>query len=302
MKVTDKVLQNKSRVARTIPNAKARKLKDGARIMKQFSIIHIPVLSFYSKALYRDVGLYWKGVGFAYLLLLLAICWVPTMIEMHTGFSHFVDNDAPPVVEQVPKIMIVDGQVSIAEPQPYYIKAPENDEILAIIDTTGSIDSLENTDALCLVTKTKLIIRKNEFQTQTFELTEVKDFVLDSERIMDWLHTAKKFLVIIMYPFALLVSYLYRIVQALIYAAIGLLFASSCKVRLFYATLLRLAIVAVTPCVLVNTVLGIAGVHLPYAGLIYLLVTLGYLFFGVKATSEAILLEEETDVPEETGI
>jgi len=263
--------------------------------MKQFSIIHIPVLSFFSKDLYIDVGLYWKGVNFSYLLLLLAICWIPTMIKIHIGFSDFVNNDAPTVVEQVPEITIVDGEASIAEPQPYYIKDPEYSDVLAIIDTTGTIKSLEDPNTICLLTKTNIMWRQGEFETRTIDLSEVKNFVLNSDRIMGWLHTIRKFLVIMIYPFVLLGSYVYRIIQALIYAAIGLLFASWCKVTFPYAALLRLAVVAVTPSVIVNTSLGLAGIDLPYAGLLYLAVTLGYLFFGVKAISQTMPIQEEAE-------
>jgi len=272
------------------------------KIMKKFSIIHIPVLSFFSKELYRDVGLYWKGVNFSYLLLLLAICWIPTMIKIHIGFSDFVNNDAPAVVDQVPEITITDGQVSIEEPEPYYIKDPDSGDVIAIVDTTGIIKSLEDPNAICLLTKTNIMWRQGEFEIRTIDLSEVKNFVLNSERITGWLHTTEKFLAIIIYPFALLGSYLYRIVQALIYATVGLLFALWCKVTLSYATLLRLAVVAVTPCVLVKTILGIAGVHLPYAGLIYLVAALAYLFFGVHATAQTTGPQQETQFPQQMGI
>lgn len=267
--------------------------------MKKFSIIHVPLLSFFSKDLYREVGLYWKGTNFAYLLLLLAVCWIPAMIKVHTAFSNFVDNDVPAVVEQVPEITIIDGEASIKEPQPYYIKNPENGDILVIIDTTGTTKSLEDPNAICLVTKTEIMWRQSEVETRTFDLSGVKSFVLDSERIMGWLHTAEKLLVIIMYPFALLGSYVYRIIQALIYAVIGLLFASWCKVTLSYEALLRLAVVSVTPCIIINTVLGLAGIHLPYIGLLYLLIALAYLLFGVKAISQT---QEEFQGPEEIEI
>ena len=272
--------------------------------MKKFSIIHIPLLSFFSKELYRDVALNWKGVGTAlgYLLLLLAVCWIPTMVEMHIGFANFVDNEAPKVVEQVPEITITDGQVSIEEPQPYYIKDPDSGDVLAIIDTTATITSLEDPNAMCLLTKTSIMWRESEFEINTFDLSEVENFVLNSDRIMSWLHTAEKFLVIIIYPFALLGSYLYRIVQALIYAAIGLLFALGCKVTLSYAALLRLAVVAVTPCVIAKTILGIAGVHLPYAPLIYLVAALAYLFFAVQAVAQTTGPPQETQFPQQIEI
>jgi len=271
--------------------------------MKKFSIIHIPVLSFFSKELYREVGLYWKGVGFAYLLLLLAICWIPTMVTIHLAFSDFVDNQAPAVIDQVPEITITDGEVSIEEPQPYYITAPDSNDAIAVIDTTGKIQSIEDANTFCLLTKTNVMWRQSNYEIRTFDLSQVKSFVLNSDRIMRWLHIAEKFIVIAIYPFALMGSYAYRIVQALIYAAIGLLFASLCKVTLPYSALLRLAVVAVTPCIILNTVFGLVGAHLPYAWLIYLLITLlAYLFFGVKAVAETTTIQEETEFPQQMGL
>lgn len=278
-------------------------LEPDRNIMKKFSILHVPFMSFFSKELYQDVGLYWKGVNFGYLLLLLAVCWIPTIIKIRTVYSGFVREKAPPIVLQVPEITITDGQVSITESQPYYISDPENDDVLAIIDTTGTIISLEDSDAFCLLTKNSLITRENKFETQTYDLSQVEHFVLDGDRIMSWLQTSKKFLVIVIYPFALLGSYIYRIVQALIYAAIGLLFASFCKVVLSYNTLLRLATVAVTPCIIAGTVFDLAGVSLPAP--LYLLAALGYLFFGVKAVSQIPPAEEylqdsiETESPDQ---
>ena len=270
-----------------------------SKIMKKFSIIHIPVLSFFSKELYIDVGQNWKGVNFLYLLLLLAVCLIPTMINLHRGISNFVNNEAPAIVNQVPEITITDGQVSIKETQPYYIKDPDSNEPLAIIDTTGQIESLEDTDAFCLLTGNKVIIKQSEFENTTYDLSNVKAFVVGSERITGWLQIGRKFLAIVIYPFALLGSYLFRIVQALIYAAVGLLFALWCKVTLSYATLLRLAVVAMTPCLLAKTIFGIADIHLSYATLISLVITLAYLFFAVKANSEIILIREEAKDPEE---
>jgi hypothetical protein len=270
------------------------------KIMRKFSIIHVPLLSFFSKDLYIDVGLNWKGVGFAYLLLLLALCWIPTMIKTHVGVSDFIDNEAPAFVEQVPEITIIDGEASIKEAQPYYITAPKSNDVLAIIDTTGTIGSLEDANAMCLLTKTSFIWREGEFETRTYDLSEVEHFVVDSERITGWLETFKKFFIVAMSPFALLGSYLYRIVQALIYAAIGLLFASLCKITLSYSALLRLSITAVTPCIIVSTVLGLGGIYLPM--FFYLLAALGYLFFGVKVISQTPVIWEEPEVSDEMEV
>ena len=129
--------------------------------MKKYSIIHAPVMSFFSMDFYRDVGLNWKGVGFGYLFLLLAVFWVPKIIRIQWMASDFVEYEAPDVVGQVPEITIADGEVSIKEPQPYYITMPDSNKAIAIIDTTGSIVSLEDSNAFCLLTKTDFIMRNN---------------------------------------------------------------------------------------------------------------------------------------------
>jgi hypothetical protein len=267
--------------------------------MKKFSIIHIPVLSFFSKDLYRDVGLNWKGLCFAYLLLILTICWIPAILRINTGFAGFVKNDAPPILEQVPEITITDGQVAIKEPQPYYIKIPDTNNILAVIDTTGSIESPQDVNAFCLLTKNSIIMKQSKLETRTYDLSQVKKLTVSGDDIMKLLHIAKKFLFIILYPILLLSSYVYRIIQALIFAAIGLLFASLHRVSLSYGALLRLAVVAMTPCMIIKTVLGLVGFYLSCgAGLVYLLITLAYLYYGVNAcsqTSETIQEFHATD-------
>jgi hypothetical protein len=271
--------------------------------MKKFSIIHIPVLSFFSKDLYRDVGLNWKGICFGYLLLLLAICWIPMMVRMHLGFAGFVKDDAPPVVEQVPEITITDGRASIKEPQPYFIREPDSNQILGVIDTTGSIKSPADANAFFLLAKNSIIMKQSNYETRSYDLSQVESFSISGEGIMEFLLKAKKYLVIILYPLALISSYVYRIIQALIYAAIGLLFASTCKVTLSYGALLRLAVVAMTPCMIIKTVFGLAGVHLPcIVLLLYILITLAYLYFGVYACSQTPPAEQVLQVSEQMKI
>lgn len=270
--------------------------------MKKFSIIHLPVLSFFSKDLYRDVGLNWKGICFGYLLLLLAICWIPSMVRIHQGFAGFVKNDAPSVVDQVPEITITDGQVSIKEPQPYFIRVPDDNDVIAVIDTTGSIKSPADANAFFLLTNNSIITRRSDYETQTFDLSQVESFTMESADITRWLHTAEKYLVIILYPLALLSSYAYRIIQALIYAAIGLLFASTCKVSLSYGALLRLAVAAMTPCIIIKAVFAWAGVYFPCIGILYILIILAYMYFGVYACSQTPPAQQQFPFPEQTQI
>ena len=264
--------------------------------MKRYSIIHIPVWSFFSQALYRDIALQWKGTCFGYLFLLLAVAWIPAMIVLHQSFSAFVADEAPKLTAQLPHLTILDGEASITEPEPFFFENPDTGMPLAIIDTTGSITSLDDTPAKLLITRTEAIFETNESETETISFSEIDDFKIGPEQADQWLKTLNRVAAPVLYPLAVLGSYAYRIVQALIYAVVGLLFASLFHARIGYAALLRLSVAAVTPCIIVNTVLGVQGVALPFAPLWYFLATMGYLLFAVSAVSQA---EDVTPVMEE---
>jgi hypothetical protein len=254
--------------------------------MKQFSIYHIPALSFFSKALYRDMGLRWKGTAFGYLLALLAICWIPTMVKLQHGLAEFVRTTAPKIVSQIPRLDLVHGVVSTEEPRPYFIQDPATGKNVAIIDTTGSISSLTGTDADFLVIQKKIIYRVSPVDTRNIDLGQIEKFSLDQAKINGWLSLMAAYLALAVYPFMVLGSYLFRIVQALVYAAIGLLLAFLCKGQISYLALIRLAVVAVTPSIIVRTLIGITQIQVPYAGLLFFALAMAYLFFGVKAVFE----------------
>jgi hypothetical protein len=264
--------------------------------MKKYSILRIPTMSFFSKDLYIDIARNFKGLNFLYLLLLLAICWIPPMIKMHVGVTDFVNNEAPVMIDQIPEITITDGRVSIDQPEPYYISNPDTNEPLAIIDTTGQYTSLEDSNAFCLLTENKLIMRQSNIEKRTYDLSNIKDFTVNSEKVTGWLNIFSKIIVPVSYPFALIGSYIYRIIQALIYASLGLLFASICKTHLSYAALIRLAIAAVTPCIIVATILNLVSVSIP--SFLYPAAALAYLFFAVKSIADTPEIIEEDQIIE----
>src|SRR5688500_8215830 len=101
--------------------------------MKRYSIFHPLVLSFFSKSLYRDVGKNWRGTGLLYLLLVLALVWVPTIIKAQMGLSSWVAGDSQELTKQIPAITITKGEVSTDVTTPHFIKDPKTGNVMAII-------------------------------------------------------------------------------------------------------------------------------------------------------------------------
>jgi hypothetical protein len=255
--------------------------------MKRYSFFHAPFLSFFSKAFYRDVGQYWRGTGLAYLLIILALFWIPSIIKMQLGFGRFVDTDSKEMTEQIPAVTISHGKVSTDVPTPYFIRDPASGTPLAIIDLTDQKETLANAPTqIVVLTKSKLIMR-NERETRTFDLATVESFYLDRARVEGWLASARTWFVPVLYPLLLLFSFVFRTVQILIYALIGLLFAHLLHANLGYKTLMRLAALAITPVLVLDLILEFLPFHIPLWSLLGVGVALGYLFLAVKSNTES---------------
>lgn len=256
-------------------------------------MFHIPYMSFYSGDLYWDVCHNWKGVGFLYLFLLLAVCWIPRAITIQGVVAALVETEAPPIVAQIPLISIAGGEASTDVNQPYTIVDPKTLKELAIIDTTGQIVTLTEQEANVLVTKKELIVRRSDLDTRSLRFDPNFDFTLDQYIVTGWLGTLRRVVGMFIYPVALLGSWFFRVIQVLIYALIGLQFARILQSRRTYNALLRLSVVAITPAIMVQTILDMAEIQIPMPGLCYFLATMCCLYFGIR--SAALSVEENSE-------
>lgn len=256
--------------------------------MKIYTALKIPLRAFYSRDLYREAAFDWKGTGFGYLFLLLAVCMIPLMVKYHSMVSDFIQTDVAKIVAQIPQITFNDGVASVDVLEPYSINNPDTQKVIIIIDTTGKINTLKDTPAVLLVTKTQAIFKKSENETRIYDYKKLGDYTLTQEEINRWLEIARKYGAVVFYPFAVIGAFIFRIIQILIYAALGNLMASWCKSKIPYDALIRLAVVAVTPCIIIAIFLELLGITLPYAGLWFFLLAMIYLFMGVRESAKQL--------------
>lgn len=254
--------------------------------MKRYTTIHPLFMSFYSKSLYQDVGRNWGRISFLYLFLLSAVCLIPIMFRVNSAVSDYLLTEAPKIVKQVPVITITRGLASVNEKMPYTIKDPETKAPLIIIDTTGSVTSLQGSEAIVLLTRTKLFFKRSPKDTRTLDLSEIDSLTIDQPRVYEWIETFLEYFIYVLYPFALLFSFLLRVAEALIFAAIGLSFARNLRVSLRYRALVSLAIVSMTPSLILDTVYNYLEIDVPFWWLLNFVLAMGYLFFAVRANTE----------------
>lgn len=253
-----------------------------------YSILHAPLLSFYSKPFYRHVARHWRGSGILYPLLLLAACGIP--ISLAVQYRVFLPLAArlSPLVEQIPPITITNSEVAVEADQPYFIRDGRTAKPIAILDTTGRITSLEGTDTQLLLTRTQLIIRQGSGEAVAHDVSVLPFRRIDRELASGWLWWLRGPLALLLYPVLLLLSYLYLLAQGIVCTGVGLLLVRKRRWQFNYHTMMRLASTAATPAVALATLALLAGVSapLPVWLLLCLAITLGYLCYAVRAATE----------------
>jgi hypothetical protein len=205
---------------------------------------------------------------------------------LQTDLTDYLNTQAPAIVRQFPTVTIKKGQASINEPQPYFIRDKKTGRPLMIIDTTGGISTLKGTTASILVTKKSIIVRKDANETRSFDLTGVDNYTIDKTDIYNLIDSLEGWFAVMIFPFALFISFVFHSVEALIYAMIGTLFLRQSHFSLPFRSLFRLAVISITPAMVTGTVLLIAGMDIPYWWTLSFMVSLSYLYYAVRASSE----------------
>ncbi len=221
-----------------------------------------------------------------YLLALLALSVIPGVMKIQSNLSTFLNTEAPRFVRQFPTITITDGKVSISKPEPYYINDEKTGKPVIIIDTTGKITSLNGLPAVILVTKGAIMVKTDSNEARTLDLSDIKSLVVDRRVIYNWMDNFQEWSSFVFYPVAIFFSFLYHLIEVTFYSATGLIFARSLRTRLRFRAVVRLAVMAETPSVVLGLFLGVTGFDMPYWWYISLLVTTAYVYFAVRANSD----------------
>lgn len=250
------------------------------------------MVRFASKAVWRDVVQNWRGIGLFYLLALLALTWLIISLQITHAFHSFIDREIPKIINQVPTLTITNGVVAIDKPEPYILTEPSSKQPVIIIDTTGQTTTPTG-QAHALLTRNTLIIRQNDNELRTYDLSKVASFRLDPTILTRWVKMIRTWFFPIIFISALLFTFVWRIILLLLGAAIGMIFVSAFRARLSFAATMRLSAIAMTPGILLSTLLMLTGVNL---GCSHYLIGLG-LFFLIQIFAIKANVPENPNIP-----
>ena len=261
--------------------------------MRRYSLLHPLWMAFYDGAIYEDVARSWRNRTFLYLLLLLALTWIPFTIQTQNQVDEWISREAPFYIDQIPDLTLSNGELTTSSSTPTLLRDRDG-KILVVIDPSGQYRSLDDTEAPILVTRTQIFVRGEGDQVEIQSLPDGPPETLTREDmyvIADWTRSLVNTL---LFPVLLVLSYVYRTLQSLLYAYVASFFTASAGRSLPYRTLLNLAIIAITPAVVLDTVHMLMESPLPdwFWWPACVLLSLGYLRFGIRVS-----MTTDTHVP-----
>src|SRR6478672_12971763 len=173
--------------------------------MKRYGRIQGLLLALGWPAFYHDVARNWGGIGLLYVLLLFTLTWIPVLVKMHLTIGTSLSEEFPKVTKDLPPITLQGGKVSSPVEQPYTVNDPQTGKPIFVLDTTGAITSLDQTEATVLLTETKLHVR-NQGKVEIHDLSQFPDFTLTREKIQEWVEAVGNWVAVAVFPFAMIGS------------------------------------------------------------------------------------------------
>ncbi len=260
-------------------------------------MVHVPVLSFFSPGVYRDVAVRWRGTGMAYLLFVVALVMIPQAAATHVDLRNIVNQLAPAILPQLPTIFVKAGVVTVEPPGERTINDPRTGQPMLHIDTAREGTTLDADAPPMVLTGNALLLRRTDGEVQVVSLAAVDGLKLDAASVMATLQVMQALAVPVLYPLSVAVLFLAQLIKALLLAWVGRMYTSRMTAQLKFRVCLRLAMVALTPPLVVGSIMDALHVVVPLSFVVATVATFSYMMMGV-----ASVYEEEPDEEDEGGL
>lgn len=248
--------------------------------MEEYSIFEAIYLSFYSKALYRQVATTWGGKAFLFALLMSLLTWVASVIHMQHQLSLNYATYSGKLTDQMPVMTIENGKITTPENRPYVVKDTNDLDTLLVVDTSGQIQSLEQANTGLLITQTS-IITKSGNETKIIQLPTAFNYTMVPMVVNEHIKSVVGYLWIVLLPGLTLGSWIFLLAKGLFFALLGRIFSAITHAKLTYSQCYLLFLVAASPSLILGSVFDVWGATFMHQSTLLLAVTVAYLFYAI---------------------
>jgi hypothetical protein len=260
---------------------------------------------------YRGIVTQSFGRSFGYFLLLILAVSIISSIK-YTADARGVIGEvvtwintefAERLPEFLPEITIKDGEVSSPAKQPYI---HEWEEFVFILDTTGSITSIDDYQNGVLVTKRTIIVRTIEngkIKTEEHDLSMITSLNIGpgkgkgelitfsfqewrlsvtQENVTKWSKFISRALVPLIVVFLFFYHFTTKFIHLLFFSLVSLIANRIVDAGLEYSHLLNIGIFALTPPLALAVLVMVFGLTIPMFWLLYIVVYCAFLIMAIK--------------------
>jgi hypothetical protein len=258
-----------------------------------------PFLAFFSQDLYAGVATQWKGSGLLYLFFVVAFAWTVTCLAVAYSVNVAVqDKTLQGIVKQLPLMDFTGGRLSIDKPLPYRIIDPSS-HIVMVEFVKEHPMTVSDTEAPIIVTQDYVLAKD---QKEPINLADINSaypgLKFSGADLAQLLDGAAATFTVILFVVGVLPVFIGHIFALLIYALLQSGFISMLGNKVEYSTAMRLAAVAMTPSILIASVLMALSPMVPAINILFkymslpwtaisIVLTTGFLYLAAKGVANA---------------
>lgn len=261
-------------------------------------------MAFYSWWLYIDVGKRWKGYGFVYLMLVIALFSLPMSLQAMFDLKQSFERDLVAPLQALPPLVVQGGALQFNEPMPYLIRN-EQGAVVVIIDTqSAELPSLKTYPRL------QMVIHKNSISfysptpsvfaglepgsealaPQTYQFSANMNTVFSAAEWVDTFGVRGVYYAMMALIYPLVISFLYALLGSLllIFSLLGQLFAQVFfSFKPSFKQSCRLMMVAATPAIFAILTIMLYQLSGRWLGLLMAIILSLYYCYAILAVKHA---------------
>jgi len=239
--------------------------------------------SFFDFAAYKYFLVQGLGKSILYIFLVTLIFSTITNINTIITFTSQVSTVQDKLVHSTPQFELKDGLLSMDSKEPFYYKLDDN---YIVIDTSGKTTSsvLDSHSDGVYIDSNVLILKQQYITMLTINFADFNELILTNENVPNILSIFKIIYPIILLTFKPILSFLETLISVfLLLGPVCRYISSFMGVKLNYSRACTLSFYAMTPPLLIEALLDVAGVVSAEFSFMFYIVALIYSVLAIKA-------------------
>ncbi len=233
------------------------------------------------------------GRAFLYLFVVSMISGIIGSVKIYMGMDQAFKDMHQTFTKDFPNFTFTKDGLEVEGKMP--IISAEGNKFITIVDTEGKVSPsvLDQYEEGIYVGKTKIIFKRNQVETREYDLSSFKEIAPLTKSDVEKFFAYSWVMSLIVIIFFLVFYFIAKIVNALVVGLIGLIYSAVTRSGESFGDLFKLSIYALTLPIIIETVLTLTGIKIPFFSVIYFGLATGYLIYALTRIKGSEVAPEE---------